>query len=297
MKYKKRINGKPPTINPPARKNKMKIRNLAKQTPFARKILIYSPSGSGKTFLCGSAKDVPEMSEILIVPLDGGASTLDGQNIDVAEEVRTLAEAEKLLWLFAQKDKAVAKYKTLVLDGASEAARRELQEITAEAAKANVLRDKDQAQIQDYGLRNARTVRILRMARDLPDITVIVTAWPKFTFPKIPDTKGKLIENKDAKPTEVSIDFSDSLLDPIIGAFDAVWFLQNDSVNNRRVLITADYDNVRAKTRNAAFAEELTTEGKEGKKFPVMINPTFKGIVEAYRRAMDKQTATAKESQ
>jgi hypothetical protein len=270
----------------------MKIRNLSNQSPFARKILLFSPSGNGKTFLCGTAQDAPEMKDVLIVPLDGGASTLDGKNIDVAEGVRTLAEAEKLLWSFAQNPRPAefVKYKTLVLDGASEVARRELQEITTKAAKDKSDRDRDQAQLQDHGLRNSRLMRILRMARDLPDITVIVTAWPKFTFPKIPDAKGKLVENKEARPTEISIDFSDSLLDPIIGAFDAVWFLQNDTVNDRRVLITADYDNVRAKTRNAAFADELTTEGKDGKRFPVVINPTFKGIVEAYRRAMEKQT-------
>ena len=71
-----------------------------------------------------------------------------------------LADLEKVLWLFHKKDAAVAQYSALIVDGFSEAARRELQEITTLAAsgESKKPRDKDQAQLADYGLKNNRTL-------------------------------------------------------------------------------------------------------------------------------------------
>lgn len=263
------------------------IKKLDAPQPFTRKILLFAGSGAGKTFFSGSAQNVPELKEALIVDLDGGTATLDGSDISTTR-ARTLADLEKVLWLFAQNSPEVASYKTLIIDGLSEAAKRELAEITELAAKGTETkskpRDRDVAQIQDYGTRNNRLLRIIRMARDLPNTAVIFTAWAKFSFPKVPDASGKEVENRDAKPTQIAPDFSDSLLDALMGAADDVWFLQNDEKNGRRVLYTAKYDNVLAKTRNENFAKELGFE-KDGKFLPILINPTLKTIVDAYKKA------------
>lgn len=259
--------------------------NLSKPKPFARKILLYGGSNAGKTFLAGSALEVPEMREVLVVNLDAGAKTLEGMDISV-QDSRKLSELEEVLWAFAQKKPEVAKFTTLVIDGMSEVAKRELSEITTLEAQSDKgkarNRDRDQAELRDYGIRNARLLRIVRMARDLPDITVIITAWDKKTYPKLP---GSDQDNKAAAPLSVQPDFSDSIVTTIVGAMDDCWYLKNDEENGRRIMYTSDYGATKAKTRTASFAQKLGLIDKDGKFAPVVINPSFAGIVAAYKEA------------
>jgi hypothetical protein len=263
------------------------IGNLSKPKPFARKILVHAGSGAGKTFFAGTANDVEEMRGVHVVNLDAGAATLDGQDI-ATSDARKLSDLEEILWAYAQKKLEVASFRTLVLDGLSEVAKRELSEITALEAQSDKgkarSRDRDQAELRDYGVRNSRLLRIVRMARDLPDITVIFTCWSKSLYPKVPGTDQ---DNKAAKPLSVIPDFSDSLTDTLMGACDDVFSIVNDSANNRRLLITGDYEGIRAKTRGEAFAKALSFE-KDGRVYPILVEPNFKKIVAAYHSATKK---------
>lgn len=260
------------------------ISNLGTAKPFARKIMVHGASGAGKTHFIGTMLDVPELNKPLIVNLDAGAATLDGKDI-ASTDVRRLVELEEILWAFAQKKPEVASFNALVIDGLSEVYKRELQEITALAAKqpqkSGKERDKDEAQLKDYGTRNTRTMRIVRMIRDLPNMTVVATAWSRVLYPEIDG-----MPNKTLPPLAVLPDFSDSLMDPLMGAFDDVWCIKNDAANGRRLLITGDFENTRAKTRGVEFAKKLGTE-RDSKFFPVVVSPTFTTIVDAYRSAMN----------
>lgn len=245
---------------------------------FQRRILIYGASGAGKSHLVGTLADVSEMKEVLVLPLDGGEATLSGKDLILAENTRKLKDAEEVLWNVVKRDGDYAKIKTVVLDGISEAAKRELQEIADAAAKNNSKRDRDENQLRDYQLRNGRLLRLIRMARDIPGITLIMTAWPKITYPKV----GEMVDTT-LPPLSITPDFSDKLTDTVLGAADDVWALRVDN-DGRRLLYTGDYQAIRAKTRNSAFAAQLGTT-KDGQFFPVLVNPDFQTIVDAYYRA------------
>jgi energy-coupling factor transporter ATP-binding protein EcfA2 len=261
------------------------LKKASATRPFQRRVFIYGKSGAGKTFLIGSLAKVQPLKEILVVPLDAGDATLDGTDVTVTENVRKLRDAEEVLWAVMKREGDFAGVKTLVLDGVSEAAKRELQEIAEAAAKSaspNKPRDRDENQLRDYMLRNGRLLRILRMARDIPNILLVLTGWPKEVFPKVGD-----VTDTSLPPLSISPDFSDKLTDTVLGSLDDVWYLKVDA-EGKRLLYTGDFQNIRAKTRGEAFASELGTT-KDGKFFPILVNPTFSDIVAAYDRAMAKQ--------
>lgn len=257
----------------------------AKAAPQTRRILIYGDSSAGKTRLVGTAQDTAGMKDVLIVDIDGGTRTVSARgDISAAPAFNTLG-VEKILWMFAEKNPEVASFGTLVLDGASELQKRDLAEIAAKAASqggAGRERDQDLNELQDYKLNKARLLRIFRQARDLQGINLIITAWAKKTFPKIPGTKQI---NKDAQPTQIAPDFTDGLGDVLRGYVDDVWYLFHDQAADVRRLVTSGYSTVMAKTRGEEFAAKLGQQTKDGF-VPIIDNPTFPKIWALYDEAM-----------
>lgn len=256
----------------------------ADDAPLTRRILIYGDSGAGKTHLVGSAQLVDGMRDVLVCDIDSGSATLVGSDVS-ATATRTPQAVEQVLWLLAQKDKSVAHIRTLVLDGGSELQKRDLADIAAKAAQETTSRerDKDLNELADYKLNKSRLLRIFRMARDIPGINLVITAWAKKTFPKIPGTKQT---NKDAGPTLVCPDFTDGVMDTLRGFCDDVWYLYYDTGTSKRRLVTSNYGPVVAKTRNANFAKKLTSTTKEGEVIPIIEEPEFSTIWKLYTEAV-----------
>jgi AAA domain len=264
------------------------LRKASGPKQFQRRIFLYGKSGAGKTHFIGSASEVKELREILVLPLDAGDATLDGSDVIVADGVRRLREVEEVLWAVSQKQGDYANIKMLVLDGISEAAKRELQDIAELGAKntekSSKPRDRDLNQLQDHMLKNGRLMRVVRMARDIPGITLVLTGWPKEVYKVIDD-----MPRTDLPAISIGPDFSDKLVDTLLGSMDDVWFIRQEA-DGRRFLYTGNHENIRAKTRGAEFAEELGTT-KDGKFFPIMVEPTLEKIVAAFDRAAKKKTA------
>lgn len=273
----------------------LNVKKLSKDKPFTQKLFVYGAAGSGKTTFAASIVEAGFTP--IVIDMDGGASTLDGSDIDATVQ-RRLNDLEKVLWLFASKSQEIAKYDAIIIDGFTEGARRELAEITALAAKqaegSKKERDRDVAQLADHGLKNNRITRLVRMIRDLPDILVIVTGHSKLTYPQLPDSKGNLVDNKEARPTEIAPDVPDSLKEVVAGAFDSVWLFSFNKEKGRRELYTNGFENVVAKTRNKNFANLLTTTTADGKTFPILVNPDMKFIVDAYKQAMQTSNKEGK---
>lgn len=261
----------------------IKINKLKQDSgaPVTRRILLYGDSGVGKTFLVGTGQDVPEMADVLIVDLDGGSKTLASRGDISGVIARLPQDVEELLWLFIRKDASVAKFKTLVLDGVSELQRRDLAEIAADGAKASSKRDQDLNQLQDYKLAKARIIRLLRMARDIEGVTVILGCLAKKTYPKIPGTDQA---NKNAQPTLICPDLSDSVKDVVLGYQDDCWLLFVDPATSDRYLVTGSYGAVQAKTRDKKVADALTSV-IDGNTTPMLKNPTFGTIYAAIKTA------------
>lgn len=257
------------------------IKKIAQSAAISRRILLYSDSGAGKTHLAGTTQDVVAMADTLVVDMDGGSKTLASRGDVSGVEARLPKDVEEVLWMLRRKDPQVAHIKTLVLDGASELQKRDLAEIAAEGAAKKSSRNQDLNEIQDYKLAKARFIRLIRTAREIDGINLIVTCWAKKTFPKIPGTEQ---QNKTAMPTLICPDLSDSVKDVILGYFDDIWYLFQDPATSTRYLVTSTYGVVQAKTRDEKVAASLTSV-IENKTVPMLANPTFGTIYAAIKTA------------
>jgi phage nucleotide-binding protein len=236
--------------------------------------MLYGDSNAGKTFLAGTAQDVPELSPVVVANIDKGATTLLSRGDIQVADISNASDAEELLWMLARKDPSVANVKTLVMDGTSELQKLDLADIAlSEANKSGSKRDKDANELRDYMKNKNKLLRILRMARDISGITLILTAWAAKTYPN---------DNKNSDPSAVFPDMTAAVRSTLVGYMDDVFYLAYDAKADKRYLYTGSMGPVFAKCRDAAVAAQLQTEGK-----PYLVNPTFTDIYKAYRRAYD----------
>ncbi len=254
------------------------IRKLAASAdkPITRRIMIYGGSGDGKTHLSGSAQDVADMADVLVANIDKGVATLLSRGDIQTTDIAGTNNLEELLWMMVRKDPAVARIRTLVLDGGSELQKMDLAQIAEAEAKDKDKRDRDANELRDYMKNKNRMLRVFRMARDIPDITLIVTAWAMKKYPN---------DNKNAQPSAIQPDMSDAVRNTMIGYMDDVWYITHDAASGKRYLYTSSVGPVFAKTRDSAVAAQLQTDGK-----PYLVDPTFTDIYKAYRRAYDVAT-------
>lgn len=254
------------------------IRKLAVSAdkPITRRIMLYGDSGVGKTFFAGSAQDVPDMADVLVANIDRGVATLLSRGDIQTTDIGGTNNLEELLWMLIRKDTAVASIRTLVLDGGSELQKLDLQQIADQAAKDDKAdkRDRDANELRDYMKNKNRLLRVFRMARDIPDITLIITAWAQKKYPN---------DNKNANPSVVQPDMTESVRSTLVGYMDDVWYMAYDATKDARYLYTGPIGPVFAKTRDQAVAAKLTTDGK-----PFLVNPTFSSVYKAYRDAYAK---------
>jgi phage nucleotide-binding protein len=249
--------------------------------PIYRKILIYGDTGSGKTKLAGSAQDVPEMANVLLSSIDGGANTLRSRGDIMVVTCRSTAQVEELLWLFIKKDPRVKEIHTLILDGLSELQKADLAAVAQTAAAKKESRNKDLNELQDYKVNKGTIERLIRMARDLSDITLIVTLWTKRTYPT--DASGQQVTS--VAPTKIEPDITAGVSKTIQGYFDDCYYIEKLKGSETRVLYTSETKNIVAKTRDAAVAAEMTTVDKAGVVQPYLVNPTFTDIYARYKKA------------
>jgi phage nucleotide-binding protein len=249
----------------------------ATDSKFKFTMLLHSLPGAGKTTFIGTASDVPEMGEVFVLDLDGGKASLKGRDILLSEE-RTATEVEQHLWKLIQRAPGYEKVGTLVLDGVSELAKAELASIATQAVKRGKREDQDVNQLADYGVLKSRVLRLCRMAKDIPGVNVVFTAWSKATYPT------GVQPTPEMQPTLISPDFTSSVSATLQGYVDMVVYLNHDRKTDKRQLVSSQFKNIVAKTRGVEFARELGQV--QGADFvPVMEDPTFAKIVAAYKKA------------
>lgn len=250
--------------------------------PITRKIFIYGLQGAGKTELAASAQDVPEMANVVLGSIDGGEGTLTSRGDVLSTVTRKVSDVEELLWLLAKKDTAVKGVRTLILDGGSEMQKRDLADFAAAEALKKDTRNKDLNELQDYKVNMAKMLRIIRFARDIPDVNLIMTFWANMEYPKLPNGQAAT----DMPPTRISPDLTKGVAKVALGYFDDVWYLAKAKNSEQRILYTGDMKGCDGnKTRDRAAAAELSTTNAEGKTLPYIVNPTFKDIYARYKRA------------
>lgn len=141
---------------------------VAKPAELQRNVnfLIYGEAGVGKTWLAGSAQDVPEMREVLYIDAEAGAGTLKQSWPDVQRvETHKWDDYERLYQALLA---GAHPYRTVVLDSVSEIVEHCKETIMQELTAKEPDRDEDIPGIYEWGKLLSRMMRLVRRFRDLP---------------------------------------------------------------------------------------------------------------------------------
>ena len=138
-------------------------------------ILLHGETGVGKTHLIGTAQDHPETSPLLLLDIDGGASTLRKRK-DI--DVRQVRSFNDLVTIYRDLKNAIPSdgsrfpYGTIAVDTFSELQSLDLADIMAFFGRTNDNIDPDIPDQRGYGKSLSHMRDIIRVYRDLPCNTI-----------------------------------------------------------------------------------------------------------------------------
>lgn len=204
-------------------------------TETALKMLVYGPPGAGKTVLAASAADVPEMSPVLHVDVEGGTRSIRDRQVDVLR-IKTFDELAQLLKVLQTGQH---NYRTVVIDSLTEVQKLNMYEIMRKVVAQDPSRDPDIPALRDYGKNSEQIRRLIRGYRDLANTHVIFTALAS--------------ETKDEKTGVIRVfpALSGKLASEVPGFLDVVVYLSvaEQDGGEIRVLVTDMTSRILAKHR------------------------------------------------
>lgn len=169
-------------------------------------MIIYGDSGVGKTRLCGSVMDVPEMMPAIVLDIEGGMLSLKHKYPGL--RVVRIDNFKKLQRAYDGLFEGKHPWKTVIIDSITETQKFGMYDIMERAVKKDSDRDPDLPGIGEWGKSAEQMRRLIRAFRDLP-MNTIFTALRQDTKNKFqhtttqPDLPGKLAGQVPALVDEV----------------------------------------------------------------------------------------------
>lgn len=229
-------------------------------------MLVYGEPGIGKTFLAGSAVEVPMLSPILVINVENGAKTLKGRygdrdDIDIITP-KTFGQHQKIYNdLYERKG---AGYNTVVYDNATEGQKSGIEYMFDGNKVSTDFTEFEEATWANHGW-NRSAEQMRKMVKAFSELPMhrIFLAWRK-------DVSKPEVKTERWGPA-----FSNAVAAQIPGMFDSVfyyyWAMSTDPTTKKlvktRVLLTEGSPNAIAKDRD------------DGNKLPAIIqNPTMEKL-------------------
>jgi hypothetical protein len=208
-------------------------------------MLLYGEAGVGKTWLAGSAHDVPSMRNVLYIDAEAGRTTLDDQwpGIPILNAANWAAYDQ----IYHALRAGGHDYQTVVLDSISEILEHCKDAVMQEMKDdpENERRDPDIPSIREWGKILARMLRLVRRYRDLP-MNVIFIAHAEQVKDKFGKTKWMPLVNGKLQMKLPQIP-------------DVVLFMYRQEVEGeqKRLLLTEQTDKAVAKVRGAVMPQVI----------------------------------------
>lgn len=251
------------------------------------KILFYGDYGVGKTYLAGTAADVPSMGDVLMINAESGDLTLDSEehNFNSIDSVRVtdfkqVSKAYEFLkahaHLWAKEDfeglknlqekvtgtkpakkEDLRHYRTVIVDSLSEVEQFCMNQLLGISDITRLDEETQSAEFKEYKQNHSMMLRMVRNFRDLP-MHVIMTAARTFS-------------QDELKRMMFSPQLTGKLSGQVQGFMDVVGYLttgaaQEDGTIPRRLFVQPT-GKFAAKCRFSRF------------KAPYFDNPTMKGVI------------------
>lgn len=145
--------------------------------------LAYGEPDTGKTYLCGTMQDHPDLSPMLHLGFEKGLLTVAYRKNYHAKEIRSIAELEQAVALLQDDCRSAKPYfKSLCIDNATELQSLDIDTVMHEAKKLAVAKsrgetvDIDVPSPREWGKIGKRLRRCVVSLRDLP-LHTVWTAW------------------------------------------------------------------------------------------------------------------------
>jgi hypothetical protein len=145
------------------------LMKVAEAAPWLN-MLIYGEPGAGKTVFAGSADDVPEMSPVLVIDVEGGTFSLRDFYPNI-ESVR-VRSMDDIQFVYAALVENPSRYKTVVLDSLTEIQKIIMQSIMKKVVEDDPERDPEVPSIREWGKSGEQVRRVVRAFRDLECHTI-----------------------------------------------------------------------------------------------------------------------------
>jgi phage nucleotide-binding protein len=196
--------------------------------------MVYGNPGVGKTVLAATASQVPEMSPVLFVDVEGGTLSVASMGLDC--DVARVTKWRDMQKIYEDLYDRKTRYKTVVIDSLTEVQKFSMLGIMQDPERQD--KDPDVATLREWGKNIEQTRKFVRGFRDLPINTI-------FTALSMTDQ-----DNKGQKHTKPSL--SGKLSNEVAGFLDIVVYMYKKNVDDEihRCLLTSETDDTVAKDRS-----------------------------------------------